>query len=843
MADHSPADSPLPADLPLHHQPVAWAASSGGRRGPEVAPPASSGPPPGTRLQVPRWLVWALASLVLGALSGIAVAAAIHMPRVDSLDSFTPSLITQLRDAHGEVFATFARERRVLLTEGEVSPLLRDAVVAAEDRRFFQHGGVDPLGVIRAATVNWVRGRRAQGASTLTMQLARQLFLTRDKNWRRKIEEALLAVELEKRYSKQQLLTLYLNLVNLGHGNYGMASAAKYFFGKTVDQLTAAEAATLAGIPQRPSEYSPYRRPDLVLRRRDYVLDQMLEAGYLTAAAHAEAIATPLLVLPRRQETNLGPYFAEDVRRHLEVSYGETRLYEAGLDVRTTLDVQIQRAAEDSLRKSLLSLDHRRGYRGPHGRLTESDLEAQNLPSWSGIGSPVPGSWYEGLILEATPASVRVKIGAEIHLLSRNGVEWTGKRDPSELLNRGDIAWFRFEIPAEEAASPYLVLEQEPKLEAALLVLESGTGAVRAMVGGWDFERSKFNRASQARRQVGSAFKPFVFGAAIEAGWTAADTLFDGPAVFLGADGLPSYSPRNYYRKYYGIITLRRALEQSVNVTSVKLLDLVGVERVVDFAHRAGIQSELPPYPALALGTPDLVPMELAAAYAAIANNGVYLQPYLIEQVTTPDGKTLERHTPRAVKTTEASVAYVLTHMLEGVVDRGTAAAKAGKLDTALAGKTGTTDDYSDAWFVGYTPRYTILTWVGYDQKRPIGRKMTGAEAALPMWVDVVSRGLEAGWIARGESFAVPPGVTSQTIEYYTGLLPGPGVERTIEEAFVAGTQPTRGWEPRWAGILQLPYFQQRNFYVPKEGERMPDAIGDWELVRATWQAKEEGDG
>jgi penicillin-binding protein 1A len=842
VADHSPSDPELSRDLPLRPATsVAWSADQAPAAG--TPPGGAAAAPPAARVRVPRWLVWALASVVLGALSGIAVAAAIHMPRVESLDTYTPSLITQLLDAHGEVFATFARERRVLLAEGEVPALLANAVVAAEDRRFFQHGGIDPVGIVRAATVNWVRGRRAQGASTLTMQLARELFLTRDKNWRRKIEEALLAVELEKRYSKQQLLTLYLNLVNLGHGNYGMASAAKYYFGKSVDQLTAAEAATLAGIPQRPSEYSPYRRPDLVLRRRDYVLDQMLEAGFLDRQQHAEALATPLLVLPRRQETNLGPYFAEDVRRHLEAAYGETRLYEAGLQVRTTLDAQVQRAAEDSLRKGLLALDHRRGYRGPHGRLTETDLESHVLPSWSGVTTPVPGTWYEGLVLETLPGSARIRIGSEIYPLAQRGIEWTGKRDPADLLHRGDIAWVRFEVPAEEAAAPYLVLEQEPKLEAALIVLESATGAVRAMVGGWDFERSKFNRASQARRQVGSAFKPFVFAAAIEAGWTAADTLFDGPAVFLGADGLPSYSPRNYYRKYYGIITLRRALEQSVNVTSVKLLDLVGVERVVDFARRAGIRSDLPPYPALALGTPDLVPMELAAAYAAIANGGVYLQPYLIEQVASPDGKVLERHTPRAVKTTEASVAYVLTHMLEGVVDRGTAAAKAGKLETALAGKTGTTDDYSDAWFVGYTPRYTILTWVGYDQKRPIGRKMTGAEAALPMWVDLVSRGLEAGWIQRGQAFPVPPGVTQQAIEYYTGLLPGPGAERIIEEAFVAGTQPTRSWEPRWAGIVQLPYFQQRGFYVPKEGERMPDAITDWALVQSTWQAKEEGDG
>jgi penicillin-binding protein 1A len=790
------------------------------------------------RIRLRAWAILPLLAIGLGAATGVAIAAAIHMPRVESLAAFTPSLITTLHDRHDEVFATFARERRVLLQEGELPPVLEHAVLAAEDRRFFQHGGIDVVGVARAVIVNFVRGRHAMGASTLTMQLARELFLTREKTWRRKVEEALLAVELEKRYSKQQLLTLYCNLVNLGHGHYGMAAAARYYFSKPVDQLTAAEAATLAGIPQRPSEYSPYRRPDLVISRRNYVLGQMLEDHFLTAAEHDAAVATPLQVVPRRREVEIGSYFAEEVRRYLENRYGDSKLYGAGLEVNTTLDATMQRAAEDSLRKGLLRLDHRKGYRGPHSRLTADDLESQELPSWDDA-APVPGNWYEGIVLAADDHGAQVKIAETTYPLTPKGIQWTGKKRPSDILARGDVGWFRFELPEQESAAAYLVLEQEPVLEGVALVLESATGAVRAMVGGWDFERSKFNRATQARRQVGSAFKPLVFGAALEAGYTPADTLFDAPVVFLGADGLPSYSPRNYYRKYYGILTLRRALELSVNVTSVKLLDLVGVQRVVDFAHRCGVHSDLPPYPALALGTPDLIPLELAAAYAAIANQGVYLEPYLIESVVGPDGRTLEQHVPGAHKATDATVAYVLTHMLEGVVDRGTAA-KAAALPTALAGKTGTTDDYSDAWFVGFTPKYTILTWVGYDQKRPIGRNMTGAEAALPMWIDLVSSGIENGWIAKNETFIAPPGVVAQPVEYFTGFLPGPGAERVIDEAFVAGTQPARIYEPRWAGIVNLPYFQQRSFYVPKEGEKMPDAITDWDLVRKTWDAKEQ---
>jgi penicillin-binding protein 1A len=355
------------------------------------------------------------------------------------------------------------------------------------------------------------------------------------------------------------------------------------------------------------------------------------------------------------------------------------------------------------------------------------------------------------------------------------------------------------------------------------------------MVGGFAFERSKFNRSTQAQRQVGSGFKPFVFGAALENGFTPADTLFDAPAVFPGADALLSYSPRNYYRQYYGIVTLRRALEQSINVTSVKLLDLVGVERVIDFARRCGIKSALPPYPSLALGAADLVPLELAAAYATFANQGLYVEPYLIERVAARGGAVLEEHLPQARKAMEPAVAYVLGRMLEGVIDRGTGGSAA-DLALDLAGKTGTTDDFSDAWFIGFTPRYTVLTWVGYDRKRPIGRNMTGAEAALPAWRKIVEDGLQNGWLAKGETFPpAPPGVTLQAVEQATGMLPGPGAERILTETFVAGTEPVKVYEPRWAAIMSLPWLQQRPFYLPREGERLPDQIEDWGLVQRTW--------
>ncbi len=797
------------------------------------ATPSPTTPPPGAR----RWLRWVLplaAAIALGIVVGVAFAAAIHMPRVDALADYQPGLITELRDRGGQVFATFARQRRVLLQE--VPPLLQNAVISAEDSNFLRHGGVDAQGILRAALSNLRSGRKSEGASTITMQLARKLFLTPDKRWARKIEEAFVAVEIEKRYSKPQILTLYCNVEFLGHGNYGMASAARYYFDKEARDLTPAEAATLAGILQRPSDFSPYHNPQAVLKRRNHVLRRMREEGFLTQEQFDTAVAAPLGVVKQRTHDEIGGFFAEEVRQHLETSEGTAALYDQGLEVKTTLDPAIQRAAEKAVRDNLLHLDHRRGYRGPNTRLFVADVDSQTLPSWADW-SGEPGAWVEGIVLDTKGDTARIRLPGSVVELGTKGVEWTGHRRPAEVLQRGDVAWFRQETP--EKGEPYWALEQEPQLESAALVLESATGAIRAMVGGWSFERSKFNRALQAKRQVGSGFKPFVYGAALEGGFTPADTLFDAPAVFPGADAQLSYSPRNYYRKYYGILTLRRALEHSVNVTTIKLLDLVGVQHVIDFARRCGVTEPLPPYPSLGLGSADLTPIEMAAAYASFANQGVYVEPYLVESVATRDGKFLESHSPRARKAMEPAVAYVLTHMLEGVIDRGTGAAAA-DLPLDLAGKTGTTDDFSDAWFIGYSPRYTILTWVGYDRKRSIGRNMTGAEAALPAWRSIVEQGLKDGWLTKDERFLPPPGVVFENVDYMTGLLAVPGTPTPITEAFIAGTQPSRPWEARWATIIDLPWFQQRPCSTPRAGERMPEQITNWDLVKQNWEEKQK---
>jgi penicillin-binding protein 1A len=787
-----------------------------------------------------RWGLPLVIAMVVGALAGVAVAAAIHVPRVDAMAGYTPSLVTQLLARDGSVYSTFARERRVMLKESEIPAIMQQAVLASEDSNFFRHGGIDAMGVLRAAVTDAKAGRVVQGASTITMQLARSVFLSRERTWRRKVEEAFVAVELEKNYSKPQILTLYLNLVNLGHGNYGVEAASRYYFGKPAARLTLPEAAMLAGIIPAPSRYSPYRMPEQVQRQRDRVLRRMLEERYITQPQYEQAVAQPLLVTTQQPEEMFAPYFSEDVRKYLEAKYGATTLYEGGLQVQTTLDPQIQKAAERAVHEQLLRYDHRRGFRGPIAQIDDKDVDSQQLPTWS-HGKPVPERWYQGIVLESGPSTARVKIGDQALTLDARGIAWTNKKTPAEILKRGMVCWFRLHTPEPEKkedataaktsgkapkppGEPFLLLEQEPKVEAAAVVLESQTGAVRAMVGGWDFDRNKFNRITQARRQVGSAFKVFVYGTALEQGWTPSDTLLDAPTSFLGGDGRLSYRPENYYHKHYGIVTLRRALEQSINVPAVKLWDLVSGKRVIDFSQRCGIRSPLPNYPSIALGAADLIPMELAAAYATIANQGTHIEPHLIEKITGSDGHTLEQHFPASYSSTNPAVAYVLTHMMEGVIDHGTAYA-IHDLPLDIAGKTGTTDDFSDAWFVGFTPRYTILTWIGYDQKRSLGAGMSGAVAALPIWRRIAEDGLATGWLKKGETFSVPPGVVLKDIEYYSGLLSDSG-GRTLKEAFVAGTEPNRRVTSQWSTITTLPWYQQRAFYIPKQGEKMPGQAG-----------------
>lgn len=799
-----------------------------------------------------RWLTPVAVTPLAGILLGVGVAAVIDLPQVETVAELTPSQITRLTDRDGERFRSYSVEKRILLAEGEVPETFTRVLLAAEDRNFYSHAGFDIIGVFRAVLQNWQRGERFSGASTITMQVARMLFLDRAKVWRRKIRETLLAVELEKRLSKQQILTLYCNLTYFGHGNYGVESASRYYFGKPSAELTYTEAATLVAIVPSPSVWTPYLRPEIVRTRRDGILRMLGERGVMTRDEAVEAAGTPLDVVTQRDPRPVAPYFAEKVRVDLYRSYGQKGLYERGLQVQTTLDQRMQNAADRALRGGLVRIDRLRGYRGAVARVDQDDLTAPDLAEsfggvlakWVGF-EPEAGAWVPGVVLQRGRENAEIRVGEHRFMLEPPGYEWTRRDSPP--LRKGDIAWFELRS-VEDAASVEegtdqarfaLELVQEPRIEGAVLLLESATGAVRAMVGGWDYERSEFNRALQARRQIGSLFKPFVFGAAFEHGFTPADTLFDAPAVFLGADNQLNYSPRNFYREYLGILTLRRALERSVNVTSVKLHDIVGAERVVDFAHRTGIRSPLLPYPSLALGAADLTVLEVATSYATIANLGVHVEPYFVERVTTRDGRELEAHVPRASTVVTPEVAYLLTHVLSGVVQRGTAQSARALGLAAVAGKTGTTDGFTDAWFAGFTPRYTLVVWVGYDQQRRIGRNMTGAVAALPIWNEVLRLGIEEGWVDPALTFTRPNQVRLRQVEYYSGLLPARrrAGQRVIEEAFIAGTEPVLSFDPGTRAVYDLPWYQQRALYgEPKAGENMPEDVADWTPIMRGWQ-------
>ena len=829
-----------------------------------------------------RWVIPALVAIGLGLAFGAGFAATIDVPEVESIIDFSPGLVTELEAVDGRVFQTYFRQRRVMLGPDEIPELLRDALLAAEDSNFFQHGGVDLMGILSTVVDNMLRSDRRRGASTLTMQLAGSLYLDRtQRTWERKIREAFYAVELEKTLSKQQILTLYCNWVNLGHGNYGFEAAANYYFDLGVDQLDAAQMATLVAIVPRPSDWSPIRRPDFMRHRRDLVLARMVDEGALEPAEYEAAVEQPLDVVERTTRPDSGAYFAEAVRRELYDTYGEKGLYERGLRVHTTFEPRIQAAVDEALRDGLVRIDREtRGWQGAHLQLGAEEMQSRELPSWSSLLWE-DGAWVEGIVVARDAASATVRVADQFSTLERSGIGWTRKGRIDAVLDVGDVAWFALRL-SEEAkqrlaanaaaegdeteegetvprvsaateATPEtgevgdaaqvdepppiddfeLELMQEPEIEGAVVVLDNASGAVRALGGGWSFARNEFNRALQARRQPGSAFKPLVFGAAYEAGFTPADTLFDAPVVFPAGDGSPTYSPRNFYRNYEGIITLRRALEKSINVTAVKLQNLVGVQRVIEFARRCGIQSPLPPYPSLALGSAELTPLELASAYAAIANEGTYLEPYLIERVETPDGRTLQSHQPSAARAMDPAVAYLLVHTMRGVVDRGTAAA-ARPLGLAAAGKAGTTDGFTDAWFAGFNPDLTVVVWVGYDRKRRIGRNMTGAHAALPIWMQILRRGLDEGWVLPAErrDFQVPPGIIFRAVEPESGRLAGAAAPRSLQEAFLVGTEPVQEYTQKWGRVLDLPWYQQRRFYgKPKDGERMPEEIEDWDAV------------
>jgi penicillin-binding protein 1A len=781
-------------------------------------------------------LIGAAAGALAGAVAGWVVAQFLHVPQVDAMKDFRPATASHVYDASGAEIASWAIEQRVELAPEQIPDHLKQAIVAIEDADFYTHGGVDPQAIMRAAWYS-LKDRRIGsrgGASTLTQQLALNLFLERERTLTRKAKEALLAIDIEKRYSKDQILTMYANQVFFGHGAYGVEAASQLYFDKPALEMTLAEAALIAGmIPSANNRYNPIKRPDNALARRNKVLDRMLELGFIDTEAHAAAVAEPLGVELHRDRVSSGAYFLEMARKEIEQRYGTDALYTSGLEVHLTMDPELQRLAEDAIRNGLINLEMLYiGWRAPTNVLADEgldSLEGWTHPSWRDL-ELLPGELVTAVVTDVGRREAMLMIGDRSARLDMDAVKWTGAVSMRRLITTGDLVLVRLpdELPEEPDAVIPVLLRQEPEVEGALVAMDNQTGAILALVGGFDFERSEFNRAVQSSLQCGSAFKPFVYLTAFQQGYSPADTVFDGPFLLPDGTGELTYCPKNYYNIYYGITTLRRALELSYNASAVKLQQLVGSEQVVETARRFGISTELHPYPSLALGSLGVKLIDLVRAYSAIANLGELPEPYYIAEVYDRDGRPLERFFPRLEPIMSAPVSYLALHVLRGVVERGTGQS-ARWLEANLAGKTGTTDDYSDAWFIGFSPRITVGVWVGRDLKEPIAKKMTGAKAAQPIWNTFMGGYLDTlDEATRAEDFSVPAGVVFTPVDYITGERAVPPCEHqstVILEAFLDGTEPTEPCTEQEVPLKDLPWPFQLASYEPKPGEPMPDSM------------------
>jgi len=675
-----------------------------------------------------------IAAIAAGALAGLLFVYSSDLPEIHALEDYQPNVVTELYADDGQEIGTFALQRRILLTYEQIPPVLKDAIFSAEDQHFEQHWGVDFTRVLGAAWRDLTRPHsRPEGASTLTMQLAGTLFLNRsDISMRRKVQETLLAIQIERHYTKQQILTMYCNQIYLAHGNYGFEAASEYYFGRTVGQLTLPEAALLAGLIRGPN-YSPIQHPQRALARRNLVLDLMAKLGKISEAQAKEASAEPLGLHIEVPRDDLAPYFVEEIRKYLESTYGTEAVHERGLRVYTTLNVSMQRAANQAVRDGLHAYDRRHGWRGHLDNiLTTHRATLENYDDDDWHGEIEKGVYVHGLVTAVDQRTATIKVGSYRATLTAPDFSWTGRTSPAQLLKVGDLPMVG--VKSVSGNTLKVQLEQDVGPEAALLAIDNSTGEIKAMVGGYDFGQSKFNRAIQAERQVGSSFKVYVYTTAMEQGYSPFDTILDAP--FTTVSGGQSYSPHNYDEKFEGVITLRRALAGSRNVPAVKLTEAVGINNVIDTARKFGLTSPLPPYLPLALGAADLNLLEHTSAFTVFPADGIRVDPHMIRRVTTYDGALLEQAHPAVHDVIPPDVARTMVAMLEDVVQFGTGVgAKA--LGRPSAGKTGTTNDFTDAWYMGFVPQLTAGVWVGYDDKQvSLGKHETGAAAALPIWLE-----------------------------------------------------------------------------------------------------------
>ncbi len=751
-----------------------------------------------------RWWKIALFGLLSIVLAGVGGAAGVlwyfsqDLPSLEPLQNYQPSLVTRVYSDDRQVIGQFFIERRFLKPLQEIPKTLTHAVIATEDSRFFEHPGLDIVGILRATLTN-IRhgGRRVEGASTITQQLARSLFLSSERTFDRKLRELILAYKMELVLTKDQILEMYLNQIYFGQGAYGVAAAGQTYFGKELPKLTLAEVAFLAGLPKSPSHYSPFKAYDRAKKRQEHVLSRMEEAGFISRADREQAVAEKLN-FRRPGSEHLGPYFVEYIRQLLVAKFGEAMVYKGGLEVFTTLNADMQKAAEAAVFKGLREVDKRQGWRGPVRAVEVATLE---MPAPDPSVKLAEGDMMEGVVTKIAKDHVLVQLGGSTGRLAFDDMAWAAKylkgKDPTkdvvmvknlkQLVAPGDV--IEVGVKKVEKETVHLRLEQTPLVEGALLALDPKTGAIRAMVGGYDFVRSEYNRAVLARRQPGSAFKPIIYATAMNQGMSPASVVLDAPVVYEQEEEEKTWKPENYGKRFHGIVSLREALIHSHNLATVRLLDKVGIRNVIDFSRTVGIISPLAADLSLALGSSSVGLMELVSVYGVFANQGMRVEPYAVASVQDSSGRTLDQTIVQPRQVVSRETAYLITNMMEDVIQRGTGVAAKAVIDRPVAGKTGTTNDFTDAWFIGSTPNMAAGTWVGFDDRRPIGETESGAHAALPIWMAFMKDALKQLPVV---PFEIPDGVLFVKVDPTTALLTDQDEQHGTIELFTKGTEPTK---------------------------------------------------
>jgi len=726
------------------------------------------------------------------------------LPKINTLNDYRPATVTSVFSDDGRKIGEFYKERRIVIPLSQMPANLINAFIAAEDSRFRTHPGIDIQSILRASIKNFKAGTIVQGGSTITQQVTKSFLLTPERTYKRKIKEAMLAYQIEKRFTKDEILFLYLNQIYLGHGAHGVEAASENYFGKHTKDLNLAECAMLAGLPQAPSRYSPFRFPDRAKQRQIYTLNRMKEEGMIDNISATEAIDMKLDIKPRKNWfIERVPCYTEHVRRYVEKHYGEDALYRQGLKIHTAVNIELQKIARKAVGKGLIELDQRTGYRGPVKNISALQVESFCRGIAGQINSNLleKENIYKGVVLLVDDENkvTRVRVGDFYGLIPLKTMTWartpdpktayyeTRVKNPSQVFKIGDIILVKVINEITQDNEYEFSLYQEPVAQSALLSIEAETGHVKTMIGGRDYRNSQFNRAYQSRRQPGSAFKPIIYAAALDKGYTAASVIVDSPVVFEDTQRDFVWKPRNYKEKFYGDTLFREALVKSRNVVTIKILQDIGIDYVIDYARKLGITSDISHDLSIALGSSGLSLLELVNAYSVFSNLGYLIEPVFITKIYDRDGNLLESSKLIRKKVIDMSTAYIMTSIMESVVKSGTGR-RIKALKRPVAGKTGTTNNLFDAWFLGYTPRYTTGVWVGLDQEAPLGKSETGSRAASPIWLDYMQNALK-GKPAR--TFNVPEGIVFAKIDAKTGLLPIEESEKTIFECFKEGTIPT----------------------------------------------------